>query len=66
LQTPPTPPAAPRLHVILQRDPATQAWQADLEADPQGDGARRHFDTLAALLAWLARLDDPPPVRGIR
>lgn len=56
------PPATPRLHFTLERDAATRGWQADLQAE----GGLLHFDSLAALIAWLARLESPPPVRGIR
>jgi len=58
----PVPLPAPRLHLTLQRDPATRSWQADLQAE----GVLQHFDSLPALIAWLARLETPPPVRGIR
>jgi len=57
---PPQP--AQRLHLTLQRDPATQGWQAELRSG----GVLQHFDSLPALIAWLARLETPPPARGIR
>jgi hypothetical protein len=60
----PLPPAALRLHLTLQRDPATRGWQADLQAE--GAQPQQHFDSLPALIAWLARLETAPPVRGIR
>lgn len=56
------PPDSPGLHITLQRDVATHGWQADL----QSDGMRQHFDSLAALIAWLARLEPASSVRGIR
>jgi len=56
----PAAPAPPRLHFTLQRNPA--GWQADLQAE----GVLQHFDSLPALIAWLSRLETPPPVRGIR
>lgn len=55
------PPAAPCLRFTLRHDPVTRRWQADLQAD----SVLRHFDSLPALIAWLARLETPPP-GGIR
>lgn len=55
-------PPAPPLHLTLQRDRANRGWQADLQAD----GATRHFDSLPALIDWLARLELAAPPRGIR
>ena len=54
-----------RVALTLRRDGAGQAWQADLlGADP---GTRLHFESLPALIRYLAWLDPHlPSSRGIR
>jgi hypothetical protein len=55
------------LHVALtlQPDGLRPAWQADLLGPADGD--RLHFDSLPALIRYLARLDPHLPApRGIR
>lgn len=55
------------LHVELtpQRDGAEPLWRVELVS--RGPGERRHFESLAELTAYLARLGpSTPPPRGIR
>jgi len=55
------------LHVALtlQPDGLRPAWQADLLGP--ADGQRLHFESLPALIRYLARLDPHQPAsRGIR
>ncbi|MCA3242736.1 MAG: hypothetical protein ING89_15695 [Rubrivivax sp.] len=63
-------PAAEADHwlLALHRNGDGAAWQADLlpaAATATTMAEPRHFDTLPALMHWLARLDDTPPP-GIR
>jgi hypothetical protein len=67
-----TDPAAPqalhfelRVALTLQRDGLRPAWQADLFGPAEGE--RLHFESLPALIRYLARLDPHLPLsRGIR
>jgi len=67
-----TPPALPpalhfelRVALALRPDGLKPAWQADLVGPAQGE--RLHFDSLPALIRYLACLDPHlPSSRGIR
>jgi len=54
-----------RVALTLQRDGLRPAWRADLLCPPGGE--RLHFESLPALIRYLASLDPHlPPSRGIR
>jgi hypothetical protein len=68
----PAPAGAKHLTVALLPQAAAPGWQVDVLVGAH----RRHFDSLPALMAWLAQLDHgmpplpspspPPPPPGIR
>ena len=54
-----------RVALTLQRDGLRPAWEADLLGPVEGE--RLHFESLPALIRYLACLDPHlPPARGIR
>ncbi len=53
-----------RLEMRLSRAGTESGWSGEISA-PGHDGHLR-FQTLPALIAWIARLEPPPPPRGIR
>jgi len=54
-----------RVALTLRSDGLQPAWQADLVGPTPGE--RLHFDSLPALIRYLARLETHlPPLRGIR
>ena len=54
-----------RVALTLQRDGLRPAWEADLLGP--ADGERLHFESLPALIRYLARLDPHLPTsHGIR
>ncbi len=52
------------LDLRLSRAGTESGWSGEISA-PGHDG-RLRFQTLPALIAWIARLEPSPPPRGIR
>jgi hypothetical protein len=52
---PPPDTAAAEWQLALRRVPATGGWQAELS----GPDGPVHFDSLTALIRWLAQLETP-------
>lgn len=53
-----------RLDVRLSRAGTESGWTGEVSVP--GHDARLRFPSLPALIAWIARLEPPPPPRGIR